>query len=313
MTSTLHTSASVDQAALLTFEQEFHSMVQQKLSRFGSSAAVEFVPGLGKTYNKSRIGRQSLVEVDTTNPEKQYADFLADNRQFTKKRFTRTIALDRKTDINELISDPTSDLMMELMHAINRVQDKIIAEAAAGGVLIGAPDQAPSLVSAADDGVLTIDETSGAIDFDTLNSLTENFINNEWTLEELRGAVFALTGKEHSTLMADTKVTSNDFVNGRPIDEGTVTRTGLYEFLPFAGSVTGGIQVATPVLPEITNGTVRENLVLAPGAILLAAEIDRLDVERSAKFVNSNEITVDFWIGAMRTEGARVQKVTTTV
>lgn len=312
MSSTLHSSASIDQAAVLTFENEFQSLVQQKISRLGSSAAVNFVPSSGLAYNTRRIGRQTLVEVQSSNPEKQYTDAVYDNRQFTKKRLTRTVVVDNK-DINEFIADPTSSLMNELIHAVNRHQDRVIAQSAGGAVLIGAPNTAPTSVSAANDGVLTIDETSGSVDFDTIQAVTENFINNEWDMEELRGTLLALTGKEHRSLMGDTKFTSSDFIGGRPVEEGALQRAGLYEVQAFAGSVNGGIQVAQPVLSEVTSGTERENLVLAPGAIDLAAEINSMSVDKSTKHVNSVEITVDFWIGGMRREGARVQKIKTTV
>ena len=312
MTSTLHSSASIDQAAVMTFENEFQSLVQQKVSRLGSSAAVNFVPSSGLAYNARRIGRQTLVEVTSSNPEKQYTDAVYDNRQFTKTRLTRTVIVDNK-DINEFIADPTSSLMSELVHAVNRHQDRVIAQAAGGAVLIGAPNTAPTSVSAADDGVLTIDETTGGVDFETIQKVTENFINNEWDLEELRGTLIALTGKEHNTLMGDTKFTSSEFIGGRPVDDGVMQRAGLYEVQAFAGSVNGGIQIAQPILNEISSGTVRENLVLAPGAIDLAAEINSLEVSKSTKHVNSVEITVDFWIGGMRREGARVQKIKTTV
>jgi hypothetical protein len=38
-----------------------------------------------------------------------------------------------------------------------------------------------------------------------------------------------------------------------------------------------------------------------------------LRVEQSAKHVNSKELTIDFWINGMRTEGARVIDITTTI
>ena len=152
---------SIDQGALQQFRDNFLELAQQTKSALGSSKAVMHLPSKGKTNNLGRIGKVELTEVEGRNPNKSYGDYSIDNRMLTKRRFTKTITIDKKNDINELIRDPQSDILKQIVNAKERVIDRVIASAAAGPVLVGAPDVAPSSISAATDGVITLSAVSG--------------------------------------------------------------------------------------------------------------------------------------------------------
>lgn len=303
-------SPSLSQGQLQTFATNFFSLAQQENSYLGSSAAVMYVPSNGKVYNMGRIGGLDLVEANVRNADLQIGDYDLDNRQLSWRLFTRTIQIDKKYDVQDLIADPTSSLMQELVKAKNRVIDRIIVDAAAGSVQTGSVDSASTTTSAASDGVLTVTATSG-FTYAKVTEITENFINNQLQPEMFRGSIVALTGSEHTDLMNEVEFTSNDYISARPAETGMVQRAGMYELAMFAGSVNGGITVSNPILTE--SGGTRNCLVLAPNSIAMAMEIMRFDVVPAADKVNSNNITLALKIGAMRTEGARVQIVTTTV
>ena len=95
------------------------------------------------------------------------------------------------------------------------------------------------------------------------------------------------------------------------VDRGAITNASGFNVVTFAGSVNGGKTITNPVLPEKT-GT-RSNLLLAPNAIAFAVEIGKLACEPSPTKVNSWEITIDMWVKAVRTEGARVIILTSTI
>lgn len=211
-----------------------------------------------------------------------------------------------------MIADPTSYLIQGLVYAKNRVIDRIIASAATGNVLIGQPDQAPQQRSAAQDGVLTVDATAG-LDYDAIQKVTENFVNNELAIEDFRGALLAISGKENSSLMADEKFINNDYLNGASVNAGIINNAGIYKTALFAGSVAGGINVTNPILPEASDAGTRSCLVLAPQSILMSMKVNSLRVEPSYTKVGSKEVTIDLWINAMRSEGKRVQILTTTM
>lgn len=308
--SSLTISPDIDQAALQTFRDNFWELAQQSKSRLGGSPACMYLPSDGKTNNISRIGRIELTRVDSRNPKKQFTDYNLDNRHFNKYRVTATVQIDEKHDINELIADPTSSLLNALDKAKEREIDRAISNAAIGNVLVGAPNETPTSVSAATDGVVTISATGG-VDYDDIKAVTQNFINNDLEMEDFRGAVIALTGTENSDLMSVTQFIDNDYINAKPVDESYQNKLGMYGVVLFAGSVNGGITVNNPVLVE--GATTRSCLVLAPDAIAISMELARLDVERSNDRVNSKDVTIDLWINAMRTEGVRTQILTTTI
>lgn len=309
MTSSTY-NPSIDQGARLNFVEAFHELAQQTKSRLTQAGIIKWAPSGGKANNLARIGRLELAEVNSRNPDKQYGDYALDNRRFTKRRFTRTVTIDAKHDINELLKDPTSDLLRQLVNAKERVTDRIAAAAAVGDVLVGAPDAAPTTITAATDGVLTVDASSGFV-YGTVQKITQNFINNDVDLTTFSGAVISVTGKENTSLMGEEKFINNDYISGEIVNEGVAKRAGLYKVVLFAGSENGGIQVPSPILPE--GSTLRSCVVMAPQSIYMASEIGDIGVERNPNKVNSYDITIDLWINAMRTEGALVQIVTTTI
>ena len=296
-------------AMLLQFEKAFHVAAQQKQTLLSGSGVVKYLTPEGKTNNYASMEAFELQEALGQNPNKIYGDYTTSNRQMSKRRFTKTIYIDDKDDVNELIADPTSYLVQGLVYAKNRVIDKIISDAAIGNVLIGAPNAAPTSTSAASDGVKTVDATSG-LDYSSIQEITQNFINNNLTIDEIRGSVLAISGQENTALMGEEKFINNDYLNGSSVNAGIINNAGIYKTALFAGSVTGGATVTAPILDEA--GTTRSCLVLAPQSILVSMKLNDLRIEPSYTKVGSNEVTIDLWINAMRSEGKRVQILETT-
>lgn len=301
---------NIDAGAKLQFQDTFYKLAQQKTTKLGSSNAVVYLPADGKTNNVARMGSTELVEVNLRNPDKQFVDYQLDNRKFTKRRFTRTYQIDALYDINELLQDPTSSLMQELVYASNRVTDRILVGAAVGDVIVGGPEETGSAVTAANDGVITVAATSG-LTYATVQSITQNFINNDLEYEDFMGTTLSITGKENTALMGQTNFISNDFISSRPVEDGVMRKAGTYGVVMFAGSVDGGITKVNPVLPEASG--VRKCVALAPRSIAMAKKVDILDVSKAEGKVNSWNITIDMWVNAMRIEGKRVQIFTTTI
>lgn len=304
-------SPSIDQGAKLNFQESFHELAQQTKSRLVATNAITFMSPDGKTNNMARIGRIELVEVSTRNPDKAFGDYALDNRQFNKRRFTRTVQIDALYDVNELLKDPTSDILKQLNNAKERVIDRIAISAAVGDVLVGAPDQAPTSKTAAQDGVLTVDASAGFV-YSIVQKITQNFINNDVPYADFQGASICASGTENTDLMGDEKFINNDYITAMPSAENAVARSAAnYNVILFAGSENGGIQVTNPILPE--GATLRDNVVLAPMSIAMSMKIGDMSVDKSANKVNSYDITIDLWINAMRTEGVLVQIVQSTI
>lgn len=303
-------SPSIDQGAALNFQDSFYTLAQQSKSKLVNTGVINYLPAKGKTNNVARLGRVELEEVNQRNPDKAYGDYALDNRLFQKRRFTRTIQLDKKFDINELFKDPTSDLLTQLDNAKERTIDRVAIQAAVGPVLVGGPDTAPTSISAATDGVTTIDGTGG-FTYEIVQAITATFINNDLQYNDFKGAAICVTGTENSDLMGEVEFINQDYIKSAVDMAGVIEKAGTYNVALFAGSATGTSVVAQPVLPEGT--TTRQCVVLAPNALSMAMEIGDMGVEKSATKVNSVDVTIDLWINAMRNEGARVIIVNTTI
>lgn len=302
-------SGGIDQIALTNFEKNFLTLAQQKQSKLEASGVVKYLPSDGKYNTLPRFGKIELQSAEGRNPEKKYSDYSVDNRMLRKNRFTTTVLLDNLIDINEVIADPTSYVMESLIAAKNRVTDRVIAASAIGNVLTGSANGPQTEVSAADDGVVTLDAKSG-FNYNTYTSIVEHYINHDIAMDMIDRVKLLVTGAENTDLMNEDKFIRNDYMGGMPVAKG-IAKAGLFETILFAGSVTGGVTVANPILPEAE--TVRHCLALAPESVALSMELGSLRVEQSAKHVNSKELTIDFWINGMRTEGARVIDITTTI
>jgi len=303
-------STGIDQGIQLNFEKAYLKLAQQKDSLFSGCGAMFYVPSQGYAHNIARMGRAELTEVLTRNPNLVIEDYNLDNRQFTKKRFTKTFRIDEKDDINELIADPTSDLLQTLVFASKRTIDRQVALAAVGAVLVGAPNEALASTSAADDGVITIDASAG-LTYATIQAITQNFINNDVPMDSFKGATLAIAGEENTNLMGVSQFINNDYISGQVVAEGIMKQAGMYQVLLFAGSNDGGITVPNPILVE--GATLRSCLVLAPQSIAVMIELNSLDVKDAPGIVASKDVTIDMWIGTMRVEGSKVQIVSTTI
>ena len=176
--------------------------------------------------------------------------------------------------------------------------------------MVGGPDTAPTSVTAASDGVVTIDGTGGFV-YEVVQLITATFINSDLQYDEFKGTTLCVTGNENSDLMGEDQFISQEYIATAAEVAGMAQKVGTYQVQVFAGSSTGGGTITFPVLPE--GATTRSCVALAPDAIAMAMEIGDMSVERSSEKVNSLDITIDLWINAMRTEGVRVIIITTTI
>nr|DAP85908.1 MAG TPA: major capsid protein [Caudoviricetes sp.] len=297
------TNANLDQAKLLLFEKNFYRVATQKDTKLLNTPAIKHMDIKGIS-NMSRMKGNDLIEVTSEgrNPDKKYADIDNDNRRSVARRFTRTYLVDSYDKAVQLITDPTSDLFENLKDAKNRMTDKCICDSAIASVTIGAPDVAGTVKTAEEDGVETIDGTS-KFDYATVISPAITTFTNNY-IDCSAGVTLALSGVENQYLRDDDKYMNAFYSSQHTVDTGKITNASGFNVVTFAGSVNGGKTINNPVLPENTG--IRSNLLLAPNAIAFAVEIGKLACEPSPTKVNSWEITIDMWVKAVRTEGARV-------
>lgn len=300
---------SLEQAYLQTFEKNFMRCIQQTDSRFLATPAIQHM-GIKGISNISRFGKTELAEITgQRNAQKQYTQMSNDNRKSKARRFTRSYLFDKYDAAVNFICDPTGDMYRELDSAKNRCTDRVISDAAVMPVVMGKPDEAGVEVSAADDGVLTIDGTSNFDYSHVVTPAIRNFINND--INDQNQFTMAITGSEHEALMNDEKFINSHYNGSKVIETGKVRKASPFDIVLFAGTDNGVIQVDDPVLKE-ENG-IRKNLILAPHSIAFAVEVGYLGIEKSPIHVNSWDVTIDVWFKAVRLDGKLVQIVKSTI
>lgn len=210
-----------------------------------------------------------------------------DKRQFKKYSFSQEgqegILIDVRADepirdINGWLKDPEHCIWKPLHDMKERFIDCSVIAAAIGDVQIESPKDAKlTTLSAEDDGVRTIDATAGITDE---------------TIKEIRqDSIICVTGKEY--------IQFTKFLD-------------KHKLVTFAGS-SDDTPVDKPVLPETKTKTQRSCVVLAPKSVAISMGECKLSIKEDQARVSSWNITIDFMIRAVRTEGARVQKITTTI
>lgn len=303
-------SSGFSQAELLVFEKNFIRVAQQTDSKLLATPAVHHIDIKGIS-NMSTIGSVELTEVTNagSNPDKQYVEMSATNRRSVQRRFTKTFLFDDYDKCVNLITDPTSDLFLNLKEAKNRMADKCIADAAIAPVIIGKPSEAGTSTSAANDGVVTIAGTTNFNYSSVISPAITQFENNY--IDCSTGVTLAISANEEESLRNDDKYMNALYSSQNTVDRGKITNASGFNVVTFAGSKNGGTTITNPVLQESEG--VRTNLLLAPDAIAFAIEIGRLDCTKSATKVNSWEVTIDMWVKGVRREGKRVIALTSTI
>lgn len=304
---------TIDQAKIQSWEETFIALASQKDSYLSNLPAVRYTAFEGKQHNFPRHGSFELNETKGRNPDKQYDEMLFDNRQLKRKRYTKTLIFDNM-DIREMMADPTSPAYQEFTYAINRAKDRIIAEAATADVNVGDPNNNVALtkVSFENDGGITIDATTN-LTYDILKKAQVNFINNKVSIGDLSNSNSSLIcgGTDFSQLLSEDKFINNLYSTFRPAMDGKLTRVLGMNVVALPGSETGSITDANPILKE--DGTTRDCLLLAENSIAFSMENLKITyIPSMENKVDSSSLTVSVEMGAMRLEGARVQKIQTT-
>jgi len=301
---------NLDHASLLLFEKNFERLASNKDTKLLNCPAIKHMDIKGIS-NISRIEGNDLIDVTASgrNPEKQYLTIKNDNRKSVAKRFTGTYLVDSYDRAVKLITDPTSELFVNLKEAKNRLTDKCIIDASVGSVTVGAPDEAGTTLTAEQDGVVTIAGTSAFTYAGVISPAITTFKNHYIDTE---GVTLAISASEEEDLRNDDKYMNAFYSSQNTVDRGKLSNASGFNVVTFAGNTQGGTAVDLPILPESTAG-IRSNVLLAPKSIAFAVEVGRLDCERSHSHVNSWEVTIDMWVKAVRLQGSKVIILTSTM
>jgi hypothetical protein len=293
---------SITTGTITTYMQNVHARAQQKVHRLAPWVQNDQFKGKQMAYDG--IGSIELGVISGRFAPVEFADIEWNRRKVTKRRFGATLPID-KNDINERLASPDSSYVEQLANAIARKKDKVVVEAMFADVATG--EDFENTTTASSDGVLTVDATGG-LTYEKLLEIHQNFMDGDVGNDMDASFVLGVTGDEHTDLMSELELTSGDYSRQYVAEKGTIQIAAGINIVKFAANGANG---ADPILP--VSGGVRTSFCMAKGAILLATAIEfNIVIEQRNDKYSTYQIKCEGSLGAVRTEGKLIQKVTTT-
>lgn len=290
---------SIDQALVEQYSSTVHVLAQQMTSRLRNTRAVVTKPVTGKFFYYDRLGQSEAIEVTTRHQPTVAQDIEHSRRKGVIKPYVHTIYLDDIDDLQTII-DPQSEYSRGTLKAMNRQTDRVILDAARGSVLTGR--QGDTTVSAVDDGVLTVAHGGTGLTYEKILQVVENYTDNEIGNESDPYFNLCATGQQRSDLLKEVELTSRDYRGDFTVERGRVSNAVGFEMIYFGGSV------ADPLI-ELSS-TTRTCVAMAEESVCLGINKDiEVSIDRRPDLNNLIQVQAKLYIGAVRTEGARVQLV----
>ena len=303
---------TIDQAKIQSWETNFYTLASQKTSLLSGLPAVKHIDFSSAKHNIVRMGNVEIDEISGRNPKVNYEDPEFDNRQIVKKDFAKAILFDNYDNL-EMMANPTSEYYTKVMEAFNRAKDRVIADACFASVMCGDPNNGVPLtsVTAEEDGVRTIDATGG-LTYNLLKQAHTNFINSTVISGDLSNSnlSFICAGSDMSQLLEEEKFINNNYTSLRPVDNGVITKVLGMNVVALSGSQTNQTQQKKTILKE--DGTTRDCIILAPDSIRFVVSDIKIEIREPSEYIRSKALVFSARLGAIRTEGAKIQKIQTT-
>lgn len=291
---------SIDNALITEFSDMVHHEAQQTESLLSPyvitkqmTGDVFAYDGLGSVEAREIMGRVVKVTFD---------DIQHTRRKIARRRFAVVLPVD-SSDVRGALLDVNSQYAKECSMAMMRKRDQVIANAAFADVLTGRDFS--TTVTAAADGVLTIDATAG-LTYEKLLAIDENFINNAVGFDPQNSRKFlTVTGGEHTDLMGEIELISGDYTRQFAVEKGQLTNALGYDILKFPANV------PAPILT--VSGAERFLIAATQKAFCVGVSKEMsINIINRPDYHEVTQVEVIMEIGAVRTEGALVQKVRVT-
>lgn len=290
---------SYDKALVTEFSDMVHQEAQQMQSRLKPYAQIKQMSGDVFAYDG--LGRVDAREVAGRNVAATFDDIEHNRRKISRKRFVINLPIDA-SDVRGSLLNPESNYASAIAAGALRQYDRVIYDAAFADISTGRDFD--TTVTAANDGVLTVDATSG-LTYEKILEITQNFMDNDVGEDVNEKMFLTVTGDEHTDLMQESEFISGDFTRAFAVESGRIKNVSGIDLVPFAASV------ANPVIP--VSGGERQLVAASSRGICLGISKEMsIKIEPRNDLIETDQVQVVFEIGAVRTEGALVQKVSVT-
>jgi hypothetical protein len=288
---------SIDQALITEFSGMVHHEAQQLTSKLKPYAMIKEMSGDVFAYDG--LGRVEAREVTGRVNPATFDDIDHNRRKISRRRFVVNLPID-SSDVRGALQDPNGEYAKAVAAAMQRQWDRVIQDAAFANILTGRDFE--TTVTAANDGVITVDATAG-LTYEKLLEIGQNFIDNDVDYE--MGSFLQLTGSEHTALMGEVELTSGDFTRDYVVEGGRIKRALGMDLPVFAANV------SNPIIPVAS--AQRQLIAASKGAFCVGVSKDiSISIKERDDYIETTQVQAILEIGAVRTEGALVQKVSVT-
>lgn len=290
---------SVNEHLKVRYGHQMHVRAQQMKSRLRESCDIQ--PMEGDVWAYDGIGDVEARELTARFSDTVFSDIEHFRRKLSRREFEVTLPIDQH-DIEGRLLDPRSIYVDACVKAMERVFDRVVYDAMFATVATG--KDFTSSVTAANDGVSTVDATGG-LTLAKLLEIHKNFIDNEVGNDSPAELSMGITGDEHSTLLQIQQLTSGDYSRQFQLENGEIIRAVGIRLVKF------GASARMPVL-TVASGTRTSYCMVKDSMLVGISRAPQIKIQERADKVNTHQVQITFVMGAVRKEGKLIQKVTTT-
>lgn len=290
---------SIDQNLIIEFSEMVHQVAQQKAARLKPYAQIKQMSGDVWAYDG--LGSVEAREIEGRAVKADFDDIEHNRRKLSRRRFIVNLPVDA-SDVRGSLLNVDSEYAEACANAMVRQMDRVMTEAAFANILTGRDFE--TTTTFAQDGGLEVDATAG-LTYEKLLEIQQNFIDEDVGTDMDEKIFLTVTGKENTQLMQETELTSGDFVRELSVDKGRMVKAAGLDLVHFAANR------PQPIL-NVASGE-RELIAASSRGICLGISKDMsISIQERNDLVETHQVQVIMEIGAVRTEGALVQKVLTT-
>lgn len=290
----------IDTALVTQFSDMVHVRAQQMRSRLRQHFGIRKMTGDVWAYDG--IGMVDAIEQNDRVSQTKFQSVEWNRRKISRRRFVITLPLD-SSDARAMLTNPQNDYAGVCIRAIERVFDRVGIQAINASVYTGRDFS--TTVTAATDGVVTVDATGG-LTYEKLVESRRRFVNAEVGNDMPETFLFLCTGDEEGALMQETALINSLYTRQSVVDKGELKYAVGYELIKYGGSV------LYPML-SVSSG-VRTNIITSTRGLVYGMSLDlNLKIQERPDLVETTQVQAIIQLGAVRTEGVLVQNLNATV
>jgi hypothetical protein len=289
----------IDNAMVIEFSAQVHVAAQQSKARMRPYVNIKAMSGDVFAYDG--LGQVEAAEITTRHTPVVFSDISHNRRKISRRRFALTLPIDA-SDVRGMLLSPQSEYAMACARAMERVFDRIVVEALFADVYTGR--DFGTTVAFATDGGYTVTATAG-LTYEKLVEINQNWIDGDVGNDAPVTKILGITGDEHTSLMKENELTNGDFTRASVVDAGEIVKANGLNIIKFAGAITRPILSVT--------AAVRSCFAMAQGGMCVGVSKEMaISIKDRADLYETTQVEIIFELGAVRTEGKLVQRVTAT-